>query len=67
MGGSKVSEEAYWYCGTARGTKKNVEELQKHFTRLEYWSDNWKLRFDTDKCEMMRNSKKRHIIYVVTT
>ena len=39
-----------WYAGlygTARGTKKNVEELQKHFTRLEYWSDDWKLRFDT--------------------
>lgn len=51
MGGgggvSKVSEEADWYCSTARGTKRNVEELQKHFTRLEYWSDDWKLRFDT--------------------
>ena len=27
--------------------KNNVKELQKHFTRLEYWSDDWKLRFDT--------------------
>lgn len=41
-----------------RDTNEDVEELQKNLTRLEYWSNDWQLRFNTDKCEVMHNSKK---------
>ena len=41
-----------------RDTKKDVEELQKDLIRLESWSNDWQLRFNTDKCEAMRISKK---------
>ena len=41
-----------------RDTKKDIEELQKDLTRLESWSNDWQLKFNTDKWEMMRISKK---------
>lgn len=41
-----------------RDTKKDIEELQKDLTRLESWSNDWPLKFNTDKCEAMRISKK---------
>ena len=41
-----------------RDTKKDVEELQKDLIRLESWSNDWQLKFNTDKCEAMRISKK---------
>ena len=40
-----------------RDTKEDVEELQKELTRLEYWSNDLQLNFNTDKCEVMRISK----------
>ena len=41
-----------------RDTNEDVEELQKNLTRLEYWGNDWQLRFNTDKCEVMHISKK---------
>ena len=41
-----------------RDTKEDVQELQKDLPRLESWSNNWQLRFNTDKCEAMRISKR---------
>ena len=41
-----------------RDTKEDEEELQKDLTRLQSWSNDWQLRFNTDKCEAMRISKK---------
>ena len=41
-----------------RDTKEDVEELQKDLIRLESWSYVWQLKFNTDKCEAMRISKK---------
>ena len=41
-----------------RDTKKDIEEIQKDLTRLESWSNDWQLKFNTDKCEAMRISKK---------
>ncbi|XP_067030545.1 uncharacterized protein [Acropora muricata] len=40
-----------------RDTKKDIEELQKDLTRLESWSNDWQLKFNTDKWEVMRISK----------
>ena len=39
-------------------TKEDAEELQKDLTRLESWSNDWQLKFNTDKCEAMGLSKK---------
>ena len=39
-------------------TKEDVEELQKDLTPLESWSNDWQLKFNIDKCEAMRISKK---------
>ena len=39
-------------------TKEDVEELQKDLTRLESWSNDWQLKFNTDKCVEMGISKK---------
>ena len=41
-----------------RDTKEDVEELQKDLIRLESWSNDWRLKFNTDKCEAMCMSKK---------
>ena len=41
-----------------RDTKEDVEELQKDLIRLESWSKDWQLKFNTDKYEAMRISKK---------
>ena len=41
-----------------RDTKEDVEELQKDLIRLESWSYVWQLKFNTDKFEAMRISKK---------
>ena len=39
-------------------TKEDVEELQKDLIRLESWSNDCQLKFDTDKCEAKRISRK---------
>lgn len=44
--------------GVLRDTNENVEELQKNLTRLEYRGNDWQLRFNTDKREVMHISKK---------
>ena len=41
-----------------RDTKEDVEELQKDLIHLESWSNDCQLKFNTDKCEAMRISKK---------
>ena len=41
-----------------RDTKEDVEELQKDPIRLESWSNDWKLKFNTDKRGAMCISKK---------
>ena len=41
-----------------KDTKEDVEELQKDLTCLESWSNDWQLKFNTDKCEVMCISKK---------
>ena len=41
-----------------RDTKEDAGELQKDLVRLESWSNDWQLKFNTDKCEVMRISKK---------
>lgn len=44
-----------------RDTKKDVEQLQqKDLTCLESWSNDWQLKFNTDKCEAMGISKKNY-------
>ena len=34
-----------------KDTKEDVEELLKDLTRLESWSNDWQLKFNSDKCE----------------
>ena len=41
-----------------RDTKDDVNELQNDLTRLQSWSNDWQLRFNPNKCEVMRISKK---------
>ena len=41
-----------------RDTKEDVEELQKDLSHLGSWSSDWQQKFNTDKCEVMRISKK---------
>ena len=47
------------------------KNYKKDLTRLEPWSNGWQLQFNTDKCDVMRISKKNDslkaltIIYVV--
>jgi len=43
-----------------RDTKKDVEQLHKDLTFLESWSNDWQLKFNTDKCEVMHISKKNY-------
>ena len=43
-----------------RDTNEDVEELQKNLTRLEYWGNDWRLRFNTDKREVTHISKKKN-------
>ena len=55
-----------------RDTKEDVEELQKDLIRLEAWSNDWQLKFNIDKCEAMRISKRMitqvlDTIYVVAS
>ena len=40
-----------------KDTKEDVEEVQKDLIRLESWSNDWQLKFNTDKCEAMHISK----------
>ena len=35
-----------------------MEELQNDLSHLESWSNDWQQEFNTDKCEVMRISKK---------
>ena len=37
-----------------RDTNEDVEDLQKGLINLESWSNDWQLKFNTDKCEAMR-------------
>ena len=41
-----------------RDTKEDVEEPKKDLFHLESWSNDWQLKFNTDKCKAMRVSKK---------
>ena len=43
-----------------RDTNEDVEELQKNLTRLAYWGNDWRLRFNTDKREVTHISKKKN-------
>ena len=43
-----------------RDTKEDVEELQKDLICPKSWSNDWQLKFNTDKCEAMRISKKNN-------
>lgn len=43
-----------------RDTKKDVQQLQKDLTCLESWSNDWQLKFNTDKCEAMHISKENY-------
>ena len=58
MSSTKLFADDMKVYGILRDTKEDVEELQKDLTCLEYWSNDWQLRFSTDKCEAMRISKK---------
>ena len=42
-----------------RDSKDDVEELHNGLTRSQSWSNDWQLQFNTDKCEVMRISKKK--------
>ena len=55
---SQIDTSASFCMTSLRDTKKYIEELQKDLTRLESWSNDWQLKFNTDKCEVMRISKK---------
>ena len=55
-----------------RNTKEDVEELQKDLIRLESWSNDWQLKFNTEQCEAMLILKRMitqvlNTIYVVTS
>ena len=58
MSNSKLFEDDMKVYRVLRNTKEDAEELQKDLTRLESWSNEWQLRFNTDKCKAMRISKK---------
>ena len=58
MSHSKLFADDVKVYKVLRDTKEDVEELQKDLTRLESWSNEWQLKFNTDKCEAMRISKK---------
>lgn len=55
-----------------KDTKEDVEELQKDLIRLESWSNDWQLKFNTEQCEAMLILKRMitqvlNTIYVVTS
>ena len=72
MSNTKLFADDIKVYSILRDTKEDVEELQKDLTRLESWSNDWQLKFNTDKCKAMRISKIMiiqvlNIIYVVTS
>ena len=58
MSSTKLFADDMKLYSILRDTKEDVEELQKDLIRLESWSHVWQLKFNTDKCETMRISKK---------
>ncbi|XP_044174259.1 uncharacterized protein LOC122957877 [Acropora millepora] len=58
MSNTKLFADDMKVYRTLSDTKKDIEELQKDLTRLESWSNDWQLKFNTDKWEVMRISKK---------
>ena len=48
-----------------RDTKEDVKEIQKDLIHLESWSNDWQMKFNTDKCEAMA-FLKRTIIQVLS-
>ena len=59
MSNSKLFADDMKVYRVLRDTKKSYRKiLQKDLTRLESWSNEWQLKFNTDKCEAMRISKK---------
>ena len=63
MSSTKLFADDMKLYRTLRDTKKDVEELQKDLIRLESWSHVWQLKFNTDKCEAMRISKKSSVVF----
>ena len=58
MSDTKLFADDVKVCRVLKNTKEDVEELQKDLTHLESWSSDWQLKFNTDKYEAMRISKK---------
>ena len=72
MSDTKLFADDVKVCRVLKNTKEDVEELQKDLTHLESWTNDWQLKFNTDKCEATRISKRMitqplNIIYVVTS
>ena len=58
MSDTKLFADDMKVCRVLKNTKEDVDELQKDLTRLESWSNDWQLKFNTDKCEAMLIFKK---------
>ena len=47
-------------CSSVIESLQDCESLQKDLDSLHGWSDNWHLKFNTSKCEVLTVTRKRH-------
>ena len=47
-------------CSSVIESVQDCESLQKNLDSLHGWSDNWYLKFNTSKCEVLSVTRKRH-------
>ena len=47
-------------CSSVIESLQDCESLQKDLDSLHGWSDNWHLRFNTSKCDVLTVTRKRH-------
>ena len=50
-------------CSSVIESLQDCESLQKDLDSLHRWSDNWHLKFNTIKCEVLTVTRKRHPIH----
>ena len=47
-------------CSSVIESLQDCESLQKDLDSLHGWNDNWHLKFNTSKCEVLTVTRKRH-------
>ena len=47
-------------CSSVIESLQDCESLQKDLDSLHGWSDNWHLKFNTSKCEVLTVTRKGH-------